>query len=148
MYPQITGCDVLQFAPGVEVTPEVTRADEPSGLTVDIRVPQAPQLPPDLVTPEFKNVAVTLPSGVSVSPSAGDGLQACTAEEIDLESQVGGVVSRWVGARHGAGHHAAAGRTVGGAGVPRRRRVVTRARTRMRRTATCSASTWNWRVRV
>jgi hypothetical protein len=90
VYPQITGCALLQFAPGVEVTPEVTRVDSPSGLSVDIRVPQAPQLPPDLVTPEFKNVAVTLPSGVSVSPSAGDGLQACTAEEIDLESRLAG----------------------------------------------------------
>ncbi len=90
VYPQITGCDLLQFAPGVEVTPEVTQADEPSGLTVDIRVPQAPQLSPDLITPEFKNVAVTLPSGVSVSPSAGDGLQACSPEEIDLESRLAG----------------------------------------------------------
>ena len=71
VYPSITGCSLLQFAPGVEVTPEVTRADEPSGLTVDIRVPQAPQLPPDLVTPEFKNVAVTLPSGVASHPSMG-----------------------------------------------------------------------------
>jgi hypothetical protein len=87
VYPQITGCQLLQFAPGVEVTPEVTQADEPSGLTVDIRVPQAPQLPPDLTTPEFKNVTVTLPSGVSVSPSAGDGLQACSAAQIALSSR-------------------------------------------------------------
>ncbi|MGC2374441.1 MAG: hypothetical protein WA484_11270 [Solirubrobacteraceae bacterium] len=90
VYPQITDCNLLQFAPGVEVTPEVTRADEPSGLSVDIRVPQAPQLPPNLATPEFKNVVVTLPSGVSVSPSAGDGLQACTAGEIKLESRLAG----------------------------------------------------------
>jgi hypothetical protein len=90
VYPQITGCNLLQFAPGLEVSPEVTRADEPSGLTVDIRVPQAPQLPPDLTTPEFKNVTVTLPSGVSISPSAGDGLQACSAEEIDLSSRLAG----------------------------------------------------------
>ncbi len=90
VYPSITGCNLLQFAPGVEVTPEVTQADEPSGLGVDIRVPQAPQLPPDLPTPEFKNVTVTLPSGVSLSPSAGDGLQACTPEEIGLESRLAG----------------------------------------------------------
>ncbi len=90
VYSSITGCNLLQFAPGVEVTPEVTEADEPSGLTVDIRVPQAPQLPPDLPTPEFKNVTVTLPSGFSISPSAGDGLQACTAEGIGLESRLPG----------------------------------------------------------
>ncbi len=90
IYPSITGCDMLQFAPGIEVTPEVTQVDEPSGLTVDIRVPQAPQLPPDLTTPEFKNVTVTLPSGFSISPSAGDGLQACTPAEIGLESRLPG----------------------------------------------------------
>jgi hypothetical protein len=90
VYPSMTGCNLLQFAPGVEVTPEVTRADEPTGLGVDIRVPQAPQLSPDLPTPEFKNVTVTLPSGVSVSPSAGDGLQACTMQEIGLESRLPG----------------------------------------------------------
>jgi hypothetical protein len=90
VYPSLTGCELLQFAPGVEVTPEVTQADEPSGLSVDIHVPQAPLLPPDLVTPEFKNVTVTLPSGMSISPSAGDGLQACTAEEIQLQSRLPG----------------------------------------------------------
>jgi uncharacterized repeat protein (TIGR01451 family) len=90
VYPSITGCNLLQFNPSLEVTPETTRADEPSGVTVTIRVPQAPQLPPDLPTPEFKNVTVTLPSGVSISPSAGDGLQACTAEEIKLESRLPG----------------------------------------------------------
>ncbi|MGC2374392.1 MAG: hypothetical protein WA484_11015 [Solirubrobacteraceae bacterium] len=90
VYPSITGCNLLQFAPGIEVSPEVTRADEATGLGVDIRVPQAPQLPPDLATPEFKNVAVTLPSGVSINPSAGDGQQACSPEQIDLSSRLPG----------------------------------------------------------
>jgi hypothetical protein len=90
VYPQITGCNLLQFNPSLEVTPETTEADESSGVTVTIRVPQAPQLPPDLPTPEFKNVTVTLPSGVSISPSAGDGLQACAAEQIKLESRLPG----------------------------------------------------------
>ncbi|MGC2373633.1 MAG: hypothetical protein WA484_07140 [Solirubrobacteraceae bacterium] len=90
VYPSIAGCNLLQFAPGIEVTPEVTQADEATGLGVDIRVPQAPQLPPDLPTPEFKNVAVTLPSGVSINPSAGDGQQACTAEQIDMSSRLAG----------------------------------------------------------
>jgi uncharacterized repeat protein (TIGR01451 family) len=90
VYPSITGCELLQFSPGIEVSPEVTRADEPTGVSVDIRVPQAPQLPPDLPTPEFKNVSVTLPSGLSISPSAGDGLQACTAEQIGLGSRLPG----------------------------------------------------------
>jgi hypothetical protein len=84
VYPSLTGCDLLQFSPSVEVVPETTQADTPSGLSVDLRVPQASQLPPDLVTPELRDVTVALPSGLSVSPSAGDGLQGCTPAQIGL----------------------------------------------------------------
>jgi len=90
VYPSITGCDLLQFDPALEVTPEVTQVDEPTGLGVTIRVPQAPLLPPNLLTPEFKDVTVTLPSGVSLSPSTADGLQACSAEEIQMQSRLAG----------------------------------------------------------
>ena len=84
MFPSLTGCELLQFTPSLTVTPETTRADEPSGTTVDIHVPQAPQELPSLLTPEFKETTVTLPSGVSLSPSAGDGLEGCTNAQIAL----------------------------------------------------------------
>ncbi len=84
MFPSLTGCELLQFNPTLTVTPETTRADEPSGTTVDIHVPQEPQQLPALVTPEFRETTVTLPSGVSLSPAAGDGLQGCTNAQIDL----------------------------------------------------------------
>jgi hypothetical protein len=87
-YPQISGCNLLQFAPGIEVSQETSQADEPSGTTVELRVPQAPQLPGLTATPEPKNITVALPSGVSVSPSAGDGLQACTSVQFALSSAV------------------------------------------------------------
>ncbi len=90
VYPSMTGCELLTFAPGIAVTPTTTQADEPTGLTVDLQVPQAPQLPPNLTTPELKNVTVTFPAGMSLSPSAADGLQACTPEEIGLESRLPG----------------------------------------------------------
>jgi hypothetical protein len=67
------------------VQPETTQADEPTGLAVELKIPQNPD-PHGLATPPFKNVTVTLPAGMSLSPSAGDGLQACTAEQFDLES--------------------------------------------------------------
>jgi uncharacterized repeat protein (TIGR01451 family) len=86
MYPSITGCEFLQFTPTLSVSPSTSQADEPTGLSVDLGVPQAPQVPPYLTTPPLKNVTVTLPSGVSLSPSAGDGLQACSDAQIDLSS--------------------------------------------------------------
>jgi hypothetical protein len=90
VYPQVTGCELLQFEPSLVVSPTTTQADEPSGLNVDLGVPQASQLPPNLTTPEVKNVSVTFPAGFSLSPSAGDGLQACSNEQIGLGSTTPG----------------------------------------------------------
>ncbi len=83
-YPQITGCDLLQFQPSVELAPSpsseggTTQADEPSGYNVDLKIPQT-SLFEEHATPELKNTTVTLPEGVSVSPSAADGLAGCRA---------------------------------------------------------------------
>jgi len=76
-YPQITGCNMLQSEPEIEVKPETARADSPSGYEVDLKVPQTANVFPNLATPELKNATVTLPEGVSVAPSAADGLIGC-----------------------------------------------------------------------
>jgi hypothetical protein len=86
MFPSMTGCNMLSFAPVVTVTPSTTQADEPTGLDVDVRVPQARDLTPALATPELKDATVTLPAGVSLSPSAADGLQGCSDAQVGLES--------------------------------------------------------------
>jgi hypothetical protein len=90
-YPSITGCDLLtgsaSFSPSLEVRPETTQADTPSGYEVDLKVPQAPNLFGALATSDLKNATVTLPAGVSVSPSAASGpdaLEGCTEAQIDL----------------------------------------------------------------
>jgi hypothetical protein len=87
VYPQVTGCNMLQFNPTFELKPETTQADTPSGYEVDLSVPQARNLFPDLATPDLKNATVTLPEGLSVSPSTADGLVGCQAtgpEGIDF----------------------------------------------------------------
>jgi hypothetical protein len=73
----VSGCDLLQFEPTIELKPEETEADTPSGYEVDLKVPQAPSLYPVLATPDLRNAEVTLPEGVAVSPGAADGLVAC-----------------------------------------------------------------------
>ncbi len=82
----MTGCELLQFNASLSVTPDTTQADEPAGTTVDLHLPQAAQQFPALVSPEFKETTVTLPSGLSLAPSAGDGLEGCTDAQISLES--------------------------------------------------------------
>jgi hypothetical protein len=86
VYPSMTGCDMLQFEPSIQLTPDTTQADEPVGLNVTVKVPQGPGAWPALVTPELKDATVTLPAGVSLSPSAADGLQACSDAQVAVES--------------------------------------------------------------
>ncbi len=81
----VAGCEKLHFDPSLSVQPETTKADEPSGMAVDLKVPQNTD-PHGLATPPFKSVTVTLPSGVSLSPGAGDGLQACTEAQFEPQS--------------------------------------------------------------
>lgn len=73
-----SGCGLLRFNPGtgIEVRPDTTRADQPVGLGVDLRVPQSEEAGAD-ATPLLRDTTVTLPEGMSVSPGVVDGVQAC-----------------------------------------------------------------------
>jgi hypothetical protein len=77
-----TGCDVLKFEPGIETRPDSLLADEPVGLGVRIQVPQ-PEEPSLPGTPHLRDSVVTLPPGMSISPGAVDGIQACQATGPD-----------------------------------------------------------------
>ena len=78
-YPQIAGCDLLQFEPALEMRPELTEAEAPSGFEIKIKAPQSPNRFPILATPDLKNLTMTLPEGMTVSPGAADGLKGCKA---------------------------------------------------------------------
>ncbi len=123
VYPQLTGCDMLQFQPMIAVAPDTTQADEPSGYGVTLSVPQATNLFPDLAAPQLKDATVTLPEGVSLSPSAADGLVGCdeagpeginlNAEELG-EGHPGGNGSPYDdGQLHAEHGHCPAGSTLG-----------------------------------
>jgi hypothetical protein len=84
--PGVTGCNLLSFNPSITARPDTTVADSPSGLDVDLHVPQAPNDPSALATPDVKNATVTLPQGFSLSPAAADGLQACSEAQFGLDN--------------------------------------------------------------
>jgi hypothetical protein len=87
--PAVTGCGALAFGPSLTVAPDTTQADAPTGLGVDLQVPQTDS-PNTLATPELRDATVTLPAGLSVSPSAAGGLQACSNAQIALTSSAPG----------------------------------------------------------
>jgi hypothetical protein len=79
------GCSRLQFNPSLTAQPDTSQAATPSGLHVDMHLPQSDD-PETLATSELKNAVVTLPVGVSVNPSSADGLQTCSEAQIALSS--------------------------------------------------------------
>lgn len=80
-----TGCDQLEFEPSIAVTPETRAAGQPSAYEVDLTVPQADD-PDGLATPNLKDAVVALPTGVALSPSVASGLEACTDDQLALDS--------------------------------------------------------------
>jgi hypothetical protein len=79
--PAPDGCNHLQFAPEIKVTPDGQEASEPTGLTVDVHVPQEGQLNPEGVAQSnVRDITVKLPAAVAINPSSGDGLGACSAD--------------------------------------------------------------------
>jgi hypothetical protein len=84
--PATTGCSSLDFTPSVSIAPDTSVADAPSGLTANIEVPQN-ETPAGLASSSLENTTVELPAGVSVSPSAANGLEACSEAQIGLHSE-------------------------------------------------------------
>jgi hypothetical protein len=89
--PPVGGCESLRFHPTLTFAPEPehARADEPSGYSSTLQIPQNED-PNGLATPPLKNTVVTLPAGVAISPAAADGLVGCElgSAGIGLESEM------------------------------------------------------------
>jgi hypothetical protein len=94
-----TNCGALPFGPKISVTPvqevklteaehlpSTTTAATPTGLKVDVTVPQASTLDSEaLGEADVRDTTTTLPAGVLASPSAANGLQACTESQVGYE---------------------------------------------------------------
>jgi hypothetical protein len=81
--PALEGCEHLDFSPSIAVAPESRVAGAPTGLGVDLHVPQNED-PHGLGEAAPKKAVVSLPAGMAVNPSAAGGLGACTPAEIGL----------------------------------------------------------------
>ena len=78
--PAVVGCKRLDFSPRLTVKPsepEATATESPSGLNVDLKIPQEESLE-GLAEADLKEAVVKLPAGMTVSPSAAKGLGVCT----------------------------------------------------------------------
>jgi hypothetical protein len=83
-YPATTGCDQLSFNPSLAAKPTTTEADAPSGMDIDLTVPQF-QSPATPSPSQIRASTVTLPPGFTINPNAADGKTAC----MDFEANFG-----------------------------------------------------------
>ncbi|HUA73438.1 MAG TPA: hypothetical protein VL988_01635 [Solirubrobacteraceae bacterium] len=90
----LTGCDRLVLDPALEVSPRegqgepTTSASTPTGLDVKVKVSQAGTLTAGaLGDAAVRSATVTLPEGVMLSPSAANGLQACSEQQIGYQGE-------------------------------------------------------------
>lgn len=81
----VDGCDELRFDPELSVEPTSHAPDSPTGLDFELRVPQSDSAD-ELATAHLRDVSVTLPEGMTVSPSSAGGLGACSPAQIDLDT--------------------------------------------------------------
>lgn len=81
----ISGCEALGFDAALDLHPESPRAGAPSPYAVTLTVPQSDD-PDGLATPTVRDVTVTLPEGVAVSPSSAGGLEGCSDAQAALRS--------------------------------------------------------------
>jgi hypothetical protein len=83
-WPSTTGCQQLTFNPSLTAEPTTNQADTPTGVDVDLRVPQEQN--PDTPSPsELRTAITTLPAGFSINPNAADGKTTCS----DADTQIG-----------------------------------------------------------
>jgi hypothetical protein len=75
----MTGCDKVDFSPTVAVKPESNSADSPTGVRVEIRVPQE-ESAKGLAEADLRKATVTMPEGVTVNPAAAAQLSGCALE--------------------------------------------------------------------
>jgi hypothetical protein len=85
-FPEITGCGNLSFAPTFTAVPTNPEAATPTGLDATLTIPQD-ETPQGLATSTLKSAVVTLPEGMSINPAAGDGLAACSDEQVGYEEK-------------------------------------------------------------
>src|SRR6201994_193354 len=78
---KVEHCDKVPFAPTATVTPETSQYESPDGATTDVRVPQF-EKSSQINTADIADAHVTLPEGLTLNPSAVNGLKACTQTQL------------------------------------------------------------------
>jgi hypothetical protein len=82
-----TGCGKVDFAPRIESEPTTRSAESPSGMDFAIDInDEGLSNPTGIAASDLKDIKVTLPEGITINPSVGEGLAVCTPSELAREN--------------------------------------------------------------
>lgn len=84
----VNECSLLKFEPTLTVQPQTSAAETPTGVQVDLEIPQSEDKK-ETATSTLKDTTVTFPEGLALNPAAATGLEACTPMQIGLKTPVG-----------------------------------------------------------
>lgn len=83
----MTGCDRVPFEPELEAQPSTSAAESPTGLKAVLEMPaDGIHTPKGIAQSTVKKAVVKLPEGVTLNPSAGEGLGYCTPADYKRET--------------------------------------------------------------
>ena len=82
----IGGCEELEFDPELEAGLSSTAGESPTGLDIEVSMEdEGIAEPTGRAKSDVKKIVATLPEGVTLNPSAADGLQGCTTVQLQAE---------------------------------------------------------------
>lgn len=84
----VRGCAPLDFEPTVSTTLSTEAGDSPTGLEFDLHQPQSLEFE-GRSTAALKDTEVTFPEGLVLNPSAGNNREACSSNQIGLQTAIG-----------------------------------------------------------
>lgn len=83
-----TGCDAVPFDPSIDVRPGSSTAGDPTGLHFEVSFPQGGLLTREgRGTSHLRDISVTMPEGLTISPAGAAGLGSCTDAEFGEGSE-------------------------------------------------------------
>lgn len=89
----ISGCDAVPFSPTLEARPTTDHADSPSGLDVNLHLPE--QEPLGIAEAQLKDATLNFPPGMTVNPASAAKLAGCSPDQMGLLTAVGQPVAHF-----------------------------------------------------
>ncbi|HET6570634.1 MAG TPA: hypothetical protein VFG58_04000 [Solirubrobacterales bacterium] len=84
---RFTGCEKVPFEPEISAQPSSASAESPTGLDFNLDFNQDGLTSPGgIAQSTIKKTVVTLPEGVTINPSIGEGLGYCSKADYERES--------------------------------------------------------------